>query len=80
MDEPKVLARYELVREQPPFDTMWTDIREAAPRCRVRPTGDRAVVSVIQEGSERRLEVEGEIEQDNYEDDKYQEIRDEEIK
>ncbi len=79
MDVGQVIARYTLAKEPPPWDTMWTDVREAKPRCRVRPNSDTAVVAVIQQGgSEPELHVlTGDVEIDQYEDEKYKAIRDE---
>lgn len=79
MDTGQIVARYELTKEPPPFDSMWIDVREAQPRCRVRLNSDTAVVAVIkQAGSEPELHVlSGDVDIDTYEDEKYKAIRDE---
>lgn len=76
----KVLVMHTLDRQPAPFDTMWTDVREAHPRARVRlASGDTATVAVIQqEGSEPELHVlSGDVEIDLYDQEQYQDIKDE---
>lgn len=76
MDKQHIVATYTIAKEDPPHDTVWTDIREAKPRCRVRATGqDPVTVKVDRDG---KIDVTGGARDvDQYEDEKYKEIRDE---
>lgn len=76
MDARQVAARYQ-VAAQHGAETAWTDIREAQPRCRIRPKDPKDVLTVLVSKVGAIEVTGGKHEIDTYDNPQYKSVKDE---